>query len=55
MPVKMGGRHLNENVLYAVPRRHYGFSIRKLLRIYFNYDGSLLGGSILPVWAGHVT
>jgi hypothetical protein len=35
--------HLQENVLYPVPHRHYVFSIPKILRRYFLYDRKLLG------------
>jgi hypothetical protein len=44
------GHHLNENVLYPVPHRQYVFSIPKMLRIYFKYDRSLLGGLCQCAW-----
>lgn len=42
--------HLNENILYPVPHRQYVFSIPKILRIYFKYDRSLLGGLCQCAW-----
>ncbi|MBU2511692.1 transposase zinc-binding domain-containing protein [bacterium] len=47
--------HLNENVLFLVPHRQYVFSIPKMLRIYFKYDRSLLGGLCQCAWRSLLT
>ncbi len=44
------GEELCENVLKAVPHRHWVFSIPKRLRIYFLYDRKLLKKLSLCVW-----
>jgi hypothetical protein len=44
------GEELCENVLKAVPHRHWVFSIPKRLRIYFLYDRNLLKKLSLCVW-----
>jgi putative transposase len=49
------GHHLNENVFYPVPHRQYVFSIPKMLRIYFKYDRSLLGGLCQCAWRSLLT
>ncbi len=44
------GEKLCENVLKAVPHRHWVFSIPKRLKIYFLYDRNLLKKLSLCVW-----
>jgi len=40
------GHHLKETVLYPVPHRQYVFSVPKILRRFFFYDRTLLGGKL---------
>jgi hypothetical protein len=45
------GEWLCEEVLKAVPHRHFTFSLPKIIRRYFLYDRKLLSELSRSVWA----
>ena len=39
----MFGEWITEDILYALPQRHYVFTVPKMLRPHFRFDRNLLG------------